>query len=159
VDWEAADSRGDLFDFTCALIALRSEHPVFRRRRFFSGELPGTGGTEVRDISWLTAAGTEMTVEDWRSGFARSLAVLLNGDAITEPDSRGETITDQSFLLLFNAGDEPVAFTLPDADATPGWEVVADTAEPAGDLPPAGTEPVLLTARTVAARSVVILRR
>jgi len=158
VDWEAADSRSDLFDFTCALIALRSEHPVFRRRRFFSGELAGASGAEVRDISWLTAAGTEMTVEDWRSGFARSLAVLLNGDAITEPDSRGETITDQSFLLLFNAGDEPVTFTLPAADAAAGWEVVADTAEPAGDLPPAGIEPVL-TARDVAARSVVILRR
>jgi isoamylase len=157
VDWEAADSSGDLFDFTCALIALRSEHPVFRRRRFFSGELAGASGTELRDISWLTAAGAEMTVEDWRSG-ARSLAVLLNGDAITEPDSRGEAITDQSFLLLFNAGDEPVTFALPDGDADAGWEVVADTADPAGHLPPADSEPVL-TARHVAARSVVILRR
>jgi isoamylase len=158
VDWEAADSRGDLFDFTCALIALRSEHPVFRRRRFFSGELAGASGAELRDISWLTAAGSEMTVEDWRSGYARSLAVLLNGDAITEPDSRGEAITDQSFLLLFNAGDDPVTFTLPDTDAASGWEVVADTAEPAKQLPPPGTEPVM-TARDVAARSVVILRR
>jgi glycogen operon protein len=157
VDWEAAEQHADLFDFTCALIALRREHPVFRRRRFFSGELAGAGGTEVRDISWLTSAGTEMTIDDWRSGYARSLAVLLNGDAITEPGSRGETITDQSFLLLFNAGDEPVAFTLPAADGASGWHVVADTAEPARKVASAGNGSPLTT-REVAGRSVVILR-
>ena len=156
VDWEAADQHSDLLDFTCALIALRREHPVFRRRRFFSGEMAGASGAELRDISWLTAAGTQMSVDDWRSG-ACSLAVLLNGDAITEPGSRGEAITDQSFLLLFNAGHAPVTFTLPGEGIASGWQVVADTAEPNRLLPPAGEE-VLRTARDVAARSVVILR-
>ena len=94
VDWEAAGKNAGLLDFACAMIALRREHPVFRRRRFFSGEPSGPAGSPggmMRDISWLTPAGTEMTVADWRGGFARSLAVLLNGDAITEPDPRGET--------------------------------------------------------------------
>ena len=73
---------------------------------------------------------TEMTIDDWRSGFARSLGVFLNGHAITEPGPRGEQITDCDFLLLFNAHSEPVAFTLPGADLGPCWQVVVDTAGP-----------------------------
>jgi isoamylase len=145
VDWEAAGSHAGLLDFTSSLIALRRDHPVFRRRRFFTGELGGQ-----RDISWLTPAGTEMTDADWRASDTRSLAVLLNGEAITEPGPRGETITDQSFLLLFNASDQPVTFTLPAADAAPGWEVVVDTANTGVSAEtPAGTGSIDLASRTV----------
>ncbi len=155
VDWEAAGKNAGLFDFTCDLIALRREHPVFRRRRFFSGELGGR-----RDISWLTPAGTEMTEADWRASYARSLGVLLNGEAITEPGPRGETITDQSFLLLFNANDQPVTFTLPGAEVAPGWDLVVDTGSPG----PAGqqTEPARAlapaSARELPGRAVVVLQ-
>ena len=157
VDWDAAGKNTGLLEFTSGLIALRREHPVFRRRRFFSGELDAEAGAEVRDISWLTPAGTEMTVDDWRRG-ARSLAVLLNGNAITEPGPRGETITDHSFLLLFNAGDQPVSFTLPGSEAAAGWQVAADTAD-ADLVPPAGSDPLSPAAvLDVAARAVVILQ-
>jgi len=155
LDWDALAEDSALLDFTCKLIALRREHPVFRRRRFFSGELAGPDGTEVRDISWLTPAGSQMTDADWHSG-ARSLAVLLNGDAITEPGQRGEAITDQSFLLLFNAGDQPVSFTMPGPDAPAGWQVAVDTAvsEASENAPTAAPGSELV----VAARSVVMLR-
>ena len=132
VDWEAAGKQTDLFEFTCSLIALRRDHPVFRRRRFFSG-------AALRDITWLTPAGAEMAVSDWRSD-ARALAVLLNGAAITEPGPRGETITDHSFLLLFNACDREVTFALPAGPSAAGWVVIVDTARPeaaATDPPPA----------------------
>jgi isoamylase len=154
VDWEAAGKQTDLLDFTCALIALRREHPVFRRRRFFSGQPAGpAGGTGLRDISWLTPAGAQMTLGDWRAGFAKSLAVLLNGDAITEPGPRGETITDQSFLLLFNAHDQPVQFTLPGPELATGWQEVIDTADSA-----AGRQLSPGSVRAVADRAVVVLR-
>jgi len=152
VDWEAAGKHADLLEFTRDLIALRRDHPVFRRRRFFSGELGGQ-----RDISWLTPAGTEMTEADWRATYARSLAVLLNGEAITEAGPRGEAITDQSFLLLFNAYSEPVTFTLPATAG--GWQVVVDTAEPVAGRT-LRSAPVLASAsgRDVTGRSVVVLQ-
>ncbi len=130
VDWEAAEPAG-LLELTRALSALRRDHPVFRRRRFFSGQPSGPDGSALRDIIWLTPAGTEMTLADWGSAFARSLGVFLNGDAITEPGPRGEAITDAHFLLLFNAHSEPVPFALPGPDLAPGWEVVVDTADAA----------------------------
>ena len=40
-DWSQLDSERDLVDFTRALSALRRDHPVFRRRRFFRGRRPG----------------------------------------------------------------------------------------------------------------------
>jgi isoamylase len=154
VDWESAGKHADLLEFTSDLIALRREHPVFRRRRFFSGELGGR-----RDISWLTPAGAEMTNADWQASNTRSLAVLLNGEAITEPGPRGEPITDQSFLLLFNAHDMPVTFTLPGTASD--WHVVVDTAATVGAL----TDDTVVantvganTGREVAGRAVVVLQ-
>ena len=112
VDWEAAAKHSDLIDFVAALSALRKAHPVFRRRRFFSGQA-GASGDGQRDIIWLSPSGAEMTGSDWNSGYAKALAVCVNGDAITEPDPRGERITDADFVLLINAHSEPVTFTVP----------------------------------------------
>ena len=39
--------------------------------------------------------------------------VFLNGDAIPEPDAMGRRISDDHFVLLFNAHTEPIDFTLP----------------------------------------------
>ena len=74
-----------------------------------------------------------MTEEDWQASFARSVAVFLNGSAISEPDPRGDPVTDKKFLLLFNAGDDPITFTIPEARLGTDWEVVVDTESPRGD--------------------------
>jgi isoamylase len=127
LDWGVAAAEQDLLQFTETLAGLRRDHAVFRRRRFFTGQVPGG---EKGDIVWLTPAGAVMTDEDWRASYAKSLAVFLNGDAISEPDPRGGKISDDSFLLLFNAHSNPLTFTLPEAGYAAGWEVVIDTAHP-----------------------------
>jgi isoamylase len=70
-----------------------------------------------------------MTQSDWDAGYARSLAVYLNGDAITEPDPRGNPVHDDRFLLLFNEGSEPITFTLPPPDFAATWHIIIDTTQ------------------------------
>jgi glycogen operon protein len=125
IAWDAADE--SLIDFTSRVIALRRAHPVFRRRRFFEGR-PARVGDEVEDIAWWKPSGEPMSDEDWQSGTAKSVGVWLNGQGIRECDARGQRVTDDSFLLLFNAHDEALEFTLPPPEYGEAWRVDIDTA-------------------------------
>ncbi|MCU1603505.1 MAG: glgX [Frankiales bacterium] len=120
VDWERARDFDVLTGFVGRLVQLRREHPVFRRRRFFDGR---------HDIGWYTPQGELMSEEDWDTGYARSLAVFLNGEAIREPDERGEPVSDAQFWLLLNGSGDEIAFALPDVGAE-SWEIVLDTTSP-----------------------------
>ncbi len=127
VDWDLDADARDLLAYTSAAIDLRRQHPVFRRRRFFAGDAKHGGKSELGDILWLRPDGHEMDEGDWNSGFARSLMVFLNGDAIPELDATGRSISDDHFLLLFNAWSEPISFTLPPAALGNNWSVRLDT--------------------------------
>ncbi|HET7488121.1 MAG TPA: glycogen debranching protein GlgX [Acidimicrobiales bacterium] len=124
-DWDARD--GELVAFTQRLIALRRTHPVFRRRHFFQGR--PLHGDDVSDIAWFRTDGSSMNGEDWAAGFAKTLGVFLNGEAIPDLDARGERIVDDSFLVLFNAHHEPVDFELPPEEFGERWVKVLDTAD------------------------------
>jgi glycogen operon protein len=110
-----------------------------------------------------------MTGADWNSGYAKALAVCLNGDAITEPGPRGERITDADFVFLINAHSGPVTFTIPPHLGSPGegWQVVVDTGPApaiaiAPGLPPPGGTAVSADGSAlrveVASRAIVVLR-
>jgi len=158
MDWDLAETNADLVEFTSRAIALRTEHPVFRRRRFFAGR-PIRSGEEARDIAWLTPAGDEMTPADWDSGFGKSLTVFLNGDGIPYKDPRGERVTDDSFLLCFNAHYEDLEFTLPDGNYGAEWTVELDTNTPTGARDDESAVVTAGTSTTVVSRSVLVLRK
>ena len=156
VNWQAAT--GPLPDFVRRLILLRADHAVFRRRRFFRGQAIRGLRQQLGDIAWFTPAGEEMTDGDWEAGFAKSLSVFLNGDAIGEPGLRGERIRDDSFLLLFNASERDLEFTIPDLRYGERWVKELDTAAP--ELPEgqaAAVKPGDMV--TVPSRSIQVLRR
>jgi glycogen operon protein len=156
IDWERARDFDVLSEFISRLTTLRQQHPVFRRRRHFQGRV--VKGSQIQDIGWFTPAGEWMSEDDWESGFAKSVAVFLNGQGIREPDLRGEPIVDDSFFLLFNGHDGPIEFTLPDIGAGERWDVAVDTAAPMLDEAESRAvktgEPV-----EVDARSVLVLQR
>ena len=155
LDWAHVDE--ELVRFTVQLAQLRREHPVFRRRRFFDGRPVRRGqGTRLPDIAWFTPDSEEMTEEDWEAGFGKSVAVFLNGDGIPDRNARGERVIDDSFIMIFNAHDGSIDFTLPHPEYGAKWEVVLDTATPQLAEPaPAAARSVL----TVEARSLCVLRR
>lgn len=125
LNWAAADM--ELLDFTKKLIALRKNHPVFCRRRWFQGQrIHGVG---VEDIAWFQPDGTEMSEESWTNGYAKTLAVYFNGLGIHSLDEQGRRIIDDSFYVIFNAHYESIECKLPPKRYGQRWTRILDTAK------------------------------
>jgi glycogen operon protein len=125
VNWEQLGSEKELVAFVRRLIALRQNHPVFRRRNFFQGR--SIKGAGIKDILWLRPDGREMPDEEWNQEHARTLGLFLSGSAVDEIDERGQLITDENFVFLMNAHHEEVPFTLPTAASGMMWNCLVDT--------------------------------
>jgi isoamylase len=119
-DWTGADT--EMLAYTRELIRIRRQHPVFRRRRWFEGR--SVTGSDRDDIAWYNTDGSLMSDDAWRRGYAKSLAIYLNGKGIPTTDERGARVVDDSFLVLFNAHSEPVRFTMSDELADLEWEIM-----------------------------------
>jgi isoamylase len=154
--WEHwSEAQVHQIEFARQVLAVRREHPVFRRQRFLQGtDVTGSG---LPDVWWFRPDGRKMTQKDWNRGDAHSLGVFLNGEAILDETPHGQPIVDDSFLLLFNAHHEEIAFTLPVRRFGAAWTHEFSTADP-GIAPGEGR----FAARsqvTVTARSMSLLRR
>ena len=152
-----AETTGFL-QFVKTMVWLRRDHQVFRRRRFFHGRPVEGTHDELSDIAWFTPEGEEMTRRDWEAAHAKSLTVFLNGNAISEPGSRGERITDDSFLLMFNAKHEPLEFVVP-VNHGKEWQVVVDTARSRGVSPGGGVRVRAGDRIRLTDRSLTVLQR
>jgi isoamylase len=156
VDWERARHNEVLTDFTAKLTALRADHPIFRRQRFFQGR--PIHGSDVADIAWLRANAQPMTDDDWHTDTTQTLAIFLNGHGIPDRDSLGNRVVDDSFLLLINAHRRQQTFTLPGNDYAAAWRVVIDTADPL--LAGTRRRPLLANGRLrLPNRTIVVLQR
>lgn len=154
-NWDLQKDNEDFLNFCRELIYFRRQHPVFRRRKWFQGQ--AIHGTGVTDIGWYNPDGSEMTQEQWDVGYAKSIAVFLNGDRIPSPGPQGQRISDDSFIIFFNAHYGTIEFALPVEFQDQSWQVVIDTKEPRF----VQEEQVFTGEKTVpvVARSIVVLRR
>jgi glycogen operon protein len=154
-DWTLPEKHEDILGFTRRLIALRAEHPAFRRTRFLSGETDDESG--LPDVWWFRPDGRRMTTPDWNRPDAHVLGVFLNGDQLREEDERGGRLRDDSFLLLFNAHHEDVEFLLPNQRYGKRWVVELTTAD--REERQRGREQSARGPVAVMSRSLLLLRR
>ena len=137
LQWQQLAEDRSLFEFARDLVRLRLHHPALRRTLFFHGS-HFADGAPLKDITWLTPEGQEMTPEAWSEPHTRALALLLGGDPGDKFVSLlGYPEIDDSFLLLLNAHFEPVEFVLPRILGLTAWEVAVDSTWPSPV--PAGT--------------------
>jgi glycogen operon protein len=153
-DWSETPVVRQLREFTRRLIALRREHPVFRRERFLLGE--EVKGSGLPDAWWFRADGRKMTRRDWQSG-EPVVGLFLNGREIVEPGPHGEDIQDDSFLLLFNANDQERTFMLPRRRFGAQWALEISSAD--AEAQPGSARFGARTEVPLIARSVLVLRR
>jgi isoamylase len=139
VDWAMDECKIALLEFTQRLIQIRRDHPSLHRRKFYQGR--AIRGTEEKDIVWLRPDGQEMSDEEWGLGWVRCLGMLLNGETIGEVDQSGETIKDDTFLIMLNCHHEPIQFFAPKPPRSEKWEIVIDTNDPALSVNTRYTEP------------------
>ncbi|WP_114942860.1 glycogen debranching protein GlgX [Microvirga calopogonii] len=132
IDWEGIDDDGiELLEFTRKLIQLRQNLPILRRGRFLSGVY--NEELDVKDVTWLTPAGDEMTPEHWQDPNARCISILLDGRA--QPTGIRRRGTDVTLLLILNAHHDVVKCTLPEVVGGEAWMCHIDTNQPDLEAP------------------------
>ncbi len=130
-DWEgirAEDER--LHQFARYLIKLRRQHRVFSRPRFFRGEAVSEAG--LKDITWFTPEGRELTIEDWNNPTTHCIGCVLGGAAGEFYTPGGQRDIDASFFVMLNAWQQELPFRIPELPVTMEWEPLVDTSLPTG---------------------------
>jgi isoamylase len=127
LDWNLDERKQRFLEFTKKLLFIRMTQPVFQRRKFFIGR--SIRGSNVKDISFFSPSGEEMSDGDWDAGFVKCLGIRLAGDLINDETERGEPIVGDTLLILLNGHWEPISFTLPSTLHGHVWERLLDTAE------------------------------
>lgn len=111
VNWNLEKKNQELFNFTRKAIQLRKLHPVFRRKKFFSGS--------KAEIEWYDVDGKN---PDW-SNMKRFLGFKLVGSSVLDETGK----PDNDFYVAGNTDIYDVTITLPTLSKGKRWYYVADT--------------------------------
>ncbi len=131
--WELGPRERALLEHCRQCFALRRGLSALRRSQHFDGQ--PLAGSACKDVSWIGPDGRELELEAWRDPARKALGMWVCGhDAAARPDP-----ARPGHLLLLNAGDQPVAFRLPEAGEHAGFRLLLDSADPTRAAgPPSG---------------------
>jgi glycogen operon protein len=118
LNWPAADA--ELSAFVSACSSLRARHPALRRQQWL---------TEA-DVRWLQPDAVPLSGSDWDDAGQHALAIWF-----TDPL--------QPLLILINAADDALPFTLPPGD----WALALRSDDPGAESLPARRNKVDLPGR------------
>jgi isoamylase len=131
LNWLGITVQGrELREFTRKLIAMRKAFPILHRSRFVVGS--HNEELDVKDVTWLSPSGEEMTVEQWQDPNARCFGMLLDGRAQESGIKRRGS--DATLLLVYNSHYDVVNFTLPAVPEGRSWLGLIDTNQPGNRL-------------------------
>lgn len=125
LNWDLDEEAQGLLDFTRRLIQLRNDYPALRRNRFLVGNYNET--TRMKDVTWISPNGDEMTESMWKNIDAACLGLIIDGyKQVSTIQPNQEAI----LLLILNGHDFPVNFKLPEVVQGKGWRCLLDTNTP-----------------------------
>jgi glycogen operon protein len=127
IDWNLDAHAQSLLRFARRVFQLSRKDPLFRRRRFFAGD-PVADDSALKDVNWIRADGSAMSMDDWKDSKRRLLGMLIHGDASDDVDERGRPNKGQTLLLLLNASHRAHHFTLPSIPERGQWRELVNTA-------------------------------
>jgi glycogen operon protein len=132
INWDIDADGVAMAGFARRLIDLRRQYPILRRGRFLTGH--NSSETDVKDVTWINAAGEEMQLTDWQDATLRCFGMLMDGRAQATGVRRATT--DTTLLMILNANHQPTPFCLPRCVGGRHWSPLIDTttAQPLDDL-------------------------
>jgi glycogen operon protein len=126
--WDWSEEQRTLLEFTRKLLRVRATHPTLHRSKFFQQR--AIYGTDLSDLLWFRHDGAPLSQEDWENPATKSLAMFLAGRGIDDVDEQGRPLVDDNLLLLVNASEFDLPFTIPTLKAVrEPWRVLVDTAD------------------------------
>ena len=121
--WRYLKKHADIYRFAQQTIALRKNHPVFRRTLFFTGL--DLDGDQFRDVHWYNARGEDAT---WDPD-SKCLMCTMDGSK----EETGANKDDVDVLMMFNADTSVHLFCVPPPPHEGKWLRIIDTGLPAPD--------------------------
>lgn len=116
--WNAIGQKDkELAHYVRRLIQLRREMEIFRRIKFFSGDIiTKYARHKIKDIMWLTNEGKEFTNQDWYIERRKSLACFIYNE-------------ETSYMMIYNANEQAMEWQFPSFCKNVRAEIILDSSQ------------------------------